>query len=214
MERVGIVDVGVGNVSSLIAAFESMDIKTERITIPSKISLHSKLILPGVGNFGAFMQAVRLNRFEEPLSNFALEAKLPILGICVGAQALFESSDESPQSLGLGLISGTNVLITEENARNTPRVGWDYIDSLINDQDPNSSARTQEFLEGRYFFSHSYRFSPNNHKTVLARSRISRTIPAIVRQENIIGVQFHPERSLDAGRNFLRAFYLGKLNAT
>ena len=214
MGSVGILDVGVGNVSTLLSIFRSMEIQVNRITAPSEISACSRLILPGVGNFGAFMQAVRQNGFDDYIKGSALELKLPILGICVGAQALFESSEESPETAGLGIIAGTNVQISEKEARKIPRVGWDYIVPSKIGRDQRSLAQAPGSLEGRYFFSHGYRFSPKNHELVLSSSGTSIAIPAIIRQENILCVQFHPERSLNSGRNFLREFHIGVFDAT
>jgi len=206
----GIIDVGVGNVSAIEAACTSIDLPTMRIFAPDQLDLVSKVVLPGVGNFGAFMKAIEDSEFNHALRSHVGKANNSLLGVCVGAQALLDSSEEAEGVRGLGLIPGTNKHVSAEDANHIPRVGWDYLD-LHNPKTTLGQEGLSSVVDGRYYFSHSFKLVPADPSTILATSRNSPSVPAVIGLGNIVGAQFHPERSLHWGKGFLEAFYKGTL---
>jgi glutamine amidotransferase len=206
----GIIDVGVGNVSAIEAACTSIDLPTMRISAPDQLELVSKVVLPGVGNFGAFMKAIEDNGFNHALRSHVGKANNSLLGVCVGAQALLDKSEEAEGVSGLGLIAGTNKRVSVEDAKHIPRVGWDYLDSHDPVNESGQKALSSVF-DGKYYFSHSFKLAPADPSAILATSRNSHSVPAVIGLGNVIGAQFHPERSLEWGKRFLEAFYKGTL---
>jgi glutamine amidotransferase len=206
----GIIDVGVGNVSAIESACTSIDLPTMRISVPDQLELVSKVVLPGVGNFGAFMRAIEDSGFNHALRNHLGNANNSLLGVCVGAQALLDSSEEAEGVPGLGFISGTNKHVSADDANHIPRVGWDYLD-LHNPTEEFGQKPLSSVVEGRYYFSHSFKLVPADPSATLATSRNSPLVPAVIGLGNVTGAQFHPERSLEWGKRFLEAFYLGTL---
>lgn len=209
----GIIDVGVGNVSAIEAACTSIDLPTMRISAPDQLELVSKVILPGVGNFGAFMNAIADRGFNQALRSHVRQANNSLLGVCVGAQALLDKSEEAEGVTGLGFIAGTNRHVSLDDANHIPRVGWDYLD-LQNPAKESGKQRLSSGVDGRYYFSHSFKLAPADPSAILATSRNSPSVPAVIGLGNVIGAQFHPERSLEWGKRFLEAFYKGTLYVT
>jgi glutamine amidotransferase len=204
---IGVVNLKIGNPKSIAAALERLGIDSELVDVPEKIPSFAKIILPGVGNFGAYMDNLYQTRFAESIKqHVCLQAK-PILGLCVGAQALMESSEEDLSKPGLGFIPGFNRRITPNETRFLPRTGWDY-------QVPNlelkkeSDTRLMSILEppSKFYFSHSYRFEVSDPNCIISRSKSDPAITTVFRKENILGAQFHPEKSLDSGLKFLEYF--------
>jgi glutamine amidotransferase len=206
----GIIDVGVGNVSAIEAACTSIDLPTMRISEPHQLEQVSKVVLPGVGNFGAFMKAIEDNGLNHALRSHVGKANNSLLGVCVGAQALLDSSEEDQGVSGLSLISGTNKRLSLDDANHVPRVGWDYLD-LRNLEKESGQKGMSSVFGGRYYFSHSFKLAPADPSAILATSRNSPSVPAVIGLGNVIGAQFHPERSLEWGKRFLEAFYKGTL---
>jgi imidazole glycerol-phosphate synthase subunit HisH len=209
----GIIDVGVGNVSAIEAACTSIDLPRMRISAPDQLEQVSKVVLPGVGNFGAFMKAIEDKGFNQALREHAGKANNSLLGVCVGAQALLDSSEEAKGIRGLGFISGTNSHVSLDDANHIPRVGWDYLD-FRNPENKSGQEDLSSVFRGRYYFSHSFKLAPADPSAILATSRNSPSVPAVIGLGNIIGAQFHPERSLEWGKRFLEAFYRGTLHVT
>ncbi len=202
--------MGVGNVSAIEAACTSIDLPTMRISAIDQLELVSKVVLPGVGNFGAFMHAIEASGFNHALRDHIGKAKNSLLGVCVGAQALLDSSEEAEGVRGLGFIPGTNKPVSVDDANHVPRVGWDYLD-LHNPNQELGQKGLGSVVDGRYYFSHSFKLVPAESSATLATSRNSPLVPAVIGSGNITGAQFHPERSLEWGKRFLEAFYQGTL---
>lgn len=204
----GVIDVGIGNVSAIEAACISIGVPTMRISSPHQLELVSKVVLPGVGNFGAFMRAIEDTGFNHALGNHVGKSENSLLGVCVGAQALLDSSEEAEGVRGLSFIPGLNKHISFDDAKHIPRVGWDYLD--LHDQTEGFNQKgLRSVLDGRYYFSHSFKLVPADPSAILATSRNSPSVPAVIGSGNIIGAQFHPERSQEWGKRFLEAFYRG-----
>ena len=191
--RVTVFDYGAGNLHSLAKAIggSGMDVRLE--TDPQAAVSTDVLILPGVGAFGA--AAARLAPGRDAMLN-ALDAGLPCLGICLGMQLLFDGSEEGEGS-GLGFIPGA---VTRIEARRSPHIGWNSID------EPTDPLFTAAPLPVAYF-ANGYVCRPASTASVIAwTTHETDRFAAAVRRGNTVGVQFHPEKSSDAGLRFVHAF--------
>lgn len=198
-----IIDYGVGNLSSVKNGFAKAGVDTVTSSDPKVIEKARGLVLPGVGAFGKAME----NLCRRGLAELVLErvaAGIPLLGICVGMQLLFERSLEMGEHRGLGLIRG-DVVQFGGNLK-VPQVGWNRL--IIKRKHPLLAG----IKDGEYvYFVHSYHARPALAKTVLAASLYGREFPAVVQKDNILGLQFHPEKSSRPGLQILSNF--GRLAA-
>ena len=160
-----------------------------------------KLILPGVGAFGDAMD--KLNRYglTELIRELVLMEKKPFLGICLGLQLIFESSEEAPGVEGLGLLKGEIVKFPSDHELKIPQIGWNSLSF------PKESRIFKGIQEGEYvYFVHSYYLKAANMEDVAAVSEYGIPFHAAVEHENIIACQFHPEKSSDIGLKILSNF--------
>lgn len=197
MRSLGVVDYGVGNMRSVANALNRVGADWDVARQPSELSRFQRLLLPGVGAFGAAMDSLATNGLADSIIN-AADAGVPILGICLGMQLLSEQSDESPGVMGLGLVAGKTEVITPGMATNTGfrRVrlsrGGDAI-SLITEKD--------------FYFNHSFHVVPAAPELISATFQWNQQeVIAAVSSGNIFGVQFHPEKSQGQGLALLRTF--------
>lgn len=198
MSKVAIIDYGVGNLRSVEKAFAANG--HDAIVTSEKRELRnaSKLVLPGVGAFAACMNAFREGGLVElVLERVALG--VPLLGVCVGMQMLFEESDEFGKSRGLGLLRGRVCRFGEELV--VPQVGWNSIQQ-----------RKEHVLfagiddESFFYFVHSYYCEPADPGVVTGETEYGVRYASVVAQQNIFGVQFHPEKSQTVGLRLLSNF--------
>jgi imidazole glycerol phosphate synthase glutamine amidotransferase subunit len=210
---VAIIDAGIGNTSSLSSAFQKSGVDAITVRDPDRLGSFRLFALPGVGNFEAFGRALRQTGLGSEIAALAGLRGNRLLGICVGAQILQSSSEESPSAEGLNLIDGRVRKISREESNCIPRVGWDFLDfapsygSAIEVVDEPSS-------QHRFFFSHSFCMNPTNELDVIATCGSAPTVPAVVQQGNLLAIQFHPERSGHFGQRFLSAFAQGSLSVS
>lgn len=211
MRTVTVIDYGLGNLFSVARAFEVHSAKVTITSDPAQIRKAEYLVLPGVGAFGDGIQRLQEKGFHEAIVDHQ-RTERPLLGICLGMQLLFESSDEFGMHDGLGLIAGAVRRIPAQNANSeplrVPHVGWSPLfqpkDSVHNWSD--SILRTTPEKSWVYFV-HSYAALPSVADVLVAETRYGgNSITAVVQQGYISGCQFHPERSGPAGLNMLRAF--------
>ena len=198
MVKVAVLDYGIGNLRSAQKAFEISGAEA-RLTADKDLVLASDgVVLPGVGNFGKCAKALTDSGVRE-LALLAVENDLPFLGICVGMQLLYETSDESPAAKGLGLFSGKVKML--ENAPRVPQMQWNQI-QLQNDSPLLTG------LEGEWFyFVHSYAAEQNHLEgTTIATCTYGSSVIAAVQKDLVFGTQFHPEKSGKAGRLLLQNF--------
>lgn len=213
LSAVAIIEVGIGNTASLDSAFRKAGIQSVVVRDPDSLdSSFSRIVLPGVGNFEAFGRSLRQAGFWQKVTDLASDGSSSLLGVCVGAQIFFTGSEECSSAKGLGLVDGVVRKISTIESKTIPRVGWDYLDysprnNRVEDPSPSGS------LDPRYFFSHSFCMSPSDESSVVASPRSAPSIPAIVRQRNLVAVQFHPERSGKFGQRFLQRFAEGAFDA-
>lgn len=201
---IGIIDYGLGNVSAFRNIYEKLDLPVS--TIKNNSDFHSEIerfIFPGVGSFDWAMQLFNKSGLRDELEKQVLGNKRPILGVCVGMQILFDSSEEGTEQ-GLGWITGKVNRLGEKNTNERlllPHMGWNSI-SEIETTDP--------LLEGlshsEFYFLHSYAVRPSDNQEVTAVTEYFGEFASAVRKGNILGTQFHPEKSHKNGVAVLKNF--------
>jgi glutamine amidotransferase len=205
-----VVDYDLGNVFSVMQALRNFPVNCELTSDPRKIRQADRVILPGVGAFGRAADRLRSMGLEESILEFIATGR-PFLGICVGMQLLLDVGSEFGEHRGLGLIAGRVDRIdaaSKDHKLRVPLIGWHPLlppeggverwrDTPLADV-PRDSA---------FYFVHSYAARVVDPDTLLAVTRHGgHEITAAVRKDNVVGTQFHPERSAHAGRAFLRSF--------
>ncbi|MGH9575377.1 MAG: imidazole glycerol phosphate synthase subunit HisH [Candidatus Acidiferrales bacterium] len=195
--KISIVDYGAGNLPSVERALANLGVETQLATEAAHISSAKAIVLPGVGHFSAFVNGLREKSLVEPLQK-AFGEGVPILGICLGLQAMFETSEESPRERGLGFLPG-KVRALPANVK-SPHIGWNQLRRL------QSSALLKGVPEDAFFyFAHSFAAPAENAPTAAACDH-GMAFAAVVEQRNLLAVQFHPEKSGEAGAHVLRNF--------
>ena len=198
MSAITIIDYGVGNLRSVEKAFAATDCEAIVSSKETDLRAAQKLVLPGVGAFGACMRALSERGFDE-LVRERVEAGTPLLGVCVGMQILFEESDEFGATPGLGLLPGRVRRFSEDLV--VPHVGWNRI------QQRQSHGLFDGVANGSFFyFVHSYYCEPEDKSVVAGETEYGSNYASVVAKDNICGVQFHPEKSQDAGLRLLQNF--------
>lgn len=202
MLRVGIINYGVGNLQSVKNSLDYLGITNKITGDPKEINNFDKIILPGVGAFGAAIEKLNSSGFADEIKKFAAQNK-PILGICLGMQLLFDESYEYGHHKGLELIKG-KVLPFSEKVKDLPlpQIGWNSITQnstspLLNNIGDNDS----------FYFVHSFYCKPEDEKVIMASAEYGIKFAAIINKNNIFGCQFHPEKSQSVGLQILKNFY-------
>lgn len=205
---VAIINYGVGNMGSILNMLKRIGANALITSDPFMINKAKHIILPGVGNFDYGIQQLNKAGLIDVLNYQVQELKKPILGICLGVQLFTESSEEGKLP-GLGWIKGRTVKFNQADFGNNnlkiPHMGW-------SDVSIKSSSRIFEnfYSDPRFYFVHSYHLSCNNDHDVLCTSDYGYEFAAGVERENIIGVQFHPEKSHKFGlklyENFIKNY--------
>ncbi|PAF45262.1 imidazole glycerol phosphate synthase subunit HisH [Helicobacter sp. 11S02596-1] len=200
--RIGIVNYDMGNLASVQNAFETIGIKTQIQTDPSKLLECDKLILPGVGAFGDAMKNLESTGMKEAVLAFAQSGRY-ILGICLGMQLLFDKSEEFGEHKGLGLIAGEVVRFQTPHLK-VPHMGWNqcHFSENASEHPLLKNIQNQTYL----YFVHSYHARCDDARTILASCVYEDTFPAIVAKNNILGIQPHPEKSHNEGLKILKNF--------
>lgn len=201
MAIVGLVNYGAGNMQSLANAVEHVGAQVRILTVGSQLDEVTHVILPGVGAFGFCADRLRASGFLPALSNWALVQQRPLLGICVGMQLLADGSEELGEQKGLGWLGGkVQKLVSTRLDVRVPHVGWNEVHFQ------NNFGECVRGSAPDFYFDHSYAYMAPVHGTILGTCEHGRKFCAVVRHNNIIGAQFHPEKSQAAGLRFLRAF--------
>jgi glutamine amidotransferase len=196
---IAIIDYGAGNLRSVRNALVHLGADVITLDTPEGLERADKIVLPGVGAFGAGMAALRAAGFEEPLKE-AVAAGVPLIGICLGMQYLFESSDEMGLHRGLGLLPG-RVTRFPANGPKVPHIGWNQLH--IRRDHPLLAG----IEDGAYaYFVHSYYVDASEPDDVLATTDYGIEVAAVVARGNLFGIQPHPEKSQAVGLRILRNF--------
>lgn len=197
---ISLLDYGAGNVRSLRNAIRTLGYELSEISRPEDILRAERLIFPGVGSFGAAMQRLRSLGYVEPLKQYLRDGR-PFLGICIGLQCLFEGSDESPGVEGLGIIPG-RIRRFEVGDLSVPHMGWNGV--RLQRESPLFAGYGGEKL----YFVHSYHAAPEpaNADWTLACTDYGYEFLSAVQKGDVAAVQFHPEKSGEAGLRLLDRF--------
>lgn len=195
------IDYGASNIRSAYKAFEFIGADVQLTDDPADVLRATKLVLPGVGAFGSGIAALRA-RGLEPAIQAQVARGVPLLGICVGMQFLFDSSDEMGLHAGLELIPGrvTRFQLADP-ALKVPHMGWNQIEH----------DETHALLHGvpnnaHTYFVHSYYCAPADPANTVASTIYGHPFTAVVARDNVYGIQFHPEKSQKRGLQILRNF--------
>jgi imidazole glycerol-phosphate synthase subunit HisH len=208
MKDIILIDAGTGNLRSVQKALEAVGARVERTDDPKKVLSGKKIILPGVGAFGDFMSGLRVRDLEEAVKEVVARG-VPLLGICVGMQALFDVGEELGEHKGLGLLEGKVVRFAQSLSVKIPHTGWNQVETKKARVEPgrNDALLLDQVNDGAYvYFNHSYYCQPWNSSDVIARTDYGIEYACAVARENIFGVQFHPEKSQAVGLQILKNF--------
>ena len=195
-----VIDYDAGNIKSVEKALQFLGQDVEVTRDPEKVRLADKLILPGVGAFGSAMDNLRRFSLEESIRE-AVKRGAPMLGICLGLQLLFPTSEESPGAEGLSLLPGRIVRIPPGEGLKIPHMGWNSL---------RFTAQTRLFAgipeESYVYFVHSYYLQTEDQPALAATTEYGVTIGAAVEKDNLFACQFHPEKSGRIGLRILTNF--------
>lgn len=198
---IAILDYGVGNLFSVEKAFHSLGADAVVTSDPSVVRKADKLVLPGVGAFGDCMKNFEASGLKDALRE-RVEAGTPMLGICVGLQILFESSEESPGVPGLGFLKGKVCKIRDTGLK-IPHMGWNSL-SIVENQ---ANVLFKNLSKQPYvYFVHSFHAVPDNSDIITSVTEYGEKLTASVAYKNIMAAQFHPEKSGDVGLQILKNF--------
>ena len=200
--KLGIIDLDTGNLASLIAAIKKLNFQFKICKSNLDFDNTDKLILPGVGAFKNFMEKIK-NKKIDLLLKEKISQNVPILGVCVGFQVLFNKSNEFGSYEGLGYLEGEFKSFKDYNSSiKIPHVGWNECkiinkNKLFQDIDNNSD----------FYFTHSYLIKKISKEKILSTTRYEIDFISSINKGNIYGVKFHPEKSQSNGLKLLKNFY-------
>ena len=201
---IAVIDYGVGNLFSLLSSLNYVGLNTKLTNDIEEIKNAKGIILPGVGAFRDAIGNLEKYGLKETLINEAKKGK-PFLGICLGMQMLFEKSYEYGEYEGLGLINGTveeiKKYIPENSDLKIPHMGWNSL--IINERFKDDKILKDVDNNEYVYYVHSY-FAKTDMKNIVTYSEYGTKIPGIVKNENVYGMQFHPEKSGDTGLKLLK----------
>ena len=184
--KVAIIDFGGGNLQSVKNALDYLNINNEITSQADVIQKADFIILPGQGHFGAVMQQLDKMNLRPIILDCA--AKKPFLGICVGMQLLLESSEEAPHIPGLGVVKGS--VKRFPSSQKIPQMGWNQVNFIDHSH--------------YFYFAHSYYCEVTDPSWVVAKTDYGTSFPSVINRNQLWAVQFHPEKSGEAGLNFLQ----------
>ena len=212
MKKITLIDYDMGNIFNVIRAFESLDCEVELTKDPEKIVKAERLVLPGVGAFEDGISNLKKLNLDKAISEF-IKTTRPILGICIGMQLMMTKSEENGLHAGLNLIKGDVVRFDENNSGKNgykiPQIGWNF---LIEKKNFSVSKSQKNILKGlskspSMYFLHSYFVRPKDENIAITETHYGKnTFCSAFKKENVIGFQFHPERSGKDGLLLLKNF--------
>jgi imidazole glycerol-phosphate synthase subunit HisH len=197
--NLGVLDYGAGNLRSVLNAFSAIGSEARLVTSPEAFGEIDVLVFPGQGAFGDSVRILRENQLWEPLKDW-LKAERPYLGICLGYQLLFESSEECPGVEGLGVVPGRVRKFEATSGLKVPHMGWNRV---------HWEARAAEWWQGlpnpaHLYFVHSYYPEVADESLALCRTDYGVPFVAGIASERLMAVQFHPEKSQQTGLALLK----------
>ncbi|MFH0877517.1 MAG: imidazole glycerol phosphate synthase subunit HisH [Candidatus Omnitrophota bacterium] len=199
LPRVAIIDYGMGNLYSVRNALAAVGVRSNIVGTPNRLRQYDKLILPGVGAFGDAMKELKKRRLVGPISDFVAAGK-PLLGICLGMQLLMEKSEESKGVAGFSIVAGSVRKFSSK--LKCPHMGWNEIRQQRRCAPVFGGLRKNAFG----YFCHSYYVVPSDPKTVIGKTDYGIVFASMIKKDNVVGMQFHPEKSQEVGLRLLRNF--------
>lgn len=197
--KLGVLDYGAGNLRSVLNAFDAIDAHANLVTKPEDFESIDVLVFPGQGAFGDSIRILKETGLWEPLRAW-LKAEKPYLGICLGYQLLFESSEESPGIEGLGVAKGQVRKFAPASGLKIPHMGWN-----VAQWESNQAAVWQNLPNPTHvYFVHSYYPDVQDQSLALCRTDYGVSFISGIAKKNLVAVQFHPEKSQEAGLTLLR----------
>jgi len=196
---IGIVDYGIGNLRSVEKAFQKIGGNPFFAKSSDQFSQSKALVLPGVGNFGDCVRALHASGMWEGVLEW-IQSDRPLLGICVGYQMLFESSEEDLSVRGLGILKGKVIKFQGTNLK-IPQIGWNQIKQL-KESPLNKGLNPEEY----FYFVHSFHPVLEETAAALFSTEYGVTFPSAIARSHLYGVQFHPEKSQKAGLTLLKNY--------
>ncbi|NKB17031.1 MAG: imidazole glycerol phosphate synthase subunit HisH [Pseudanabaena sp. CRU_2_10] len=201
MTVIAVIDYDMGNLHSACKGLEFAGATTVITDDPQQIEIADAIVLPGVGAFDPAMQHIRDRRLEKPIKQ-AIASGKPFLGICLGMQILFDGSEEGTET-GLGIISGIVKRFQPEPGIAIPHMGWNQLEL----SQPHCPLWSELSDSPWMYFVHSYYAAPDNPKVIAATTTHgSQRATVAIAQDNLMAVQFHPEKSADDGLQILTNF--------
>ena len=197
---IAILDANMGNLRSVFNAVDTMGYDAEIVTHVKLSDKHSHLIIPGVGSFQQVMRDEKMVAVKEKITSFANIGR-PILGICLGMHLLSDWGEEGGGSAGLGLISGRAEIIPVEGNLLLPHMGWNTVNFV---KDHPVFQKVKNGID--CYFVHSYHFVCNSDGHIYARSNYGTDFVSVIGRDNVLGFQFHPEKSQKNGLKLIENF--------
>lgn len=199
MRRISVVDYGIGNIFSICRSIVKAGFEFNLVTRPEEVYSSDYLLLPGVGSFERGMHELKSKNLIDSIREYVQKGK-PLLGICLGMQMLFNESDEGLKEKGFGFIPGKVVRIVSENSSvKVPHIGWSCLkvnDSILLKENKNIKESIDEQF---FYFVHSYHPIVESQYLLATTNYKNNFINAMVNKDNVIGCQFHPEKSGERG---------------
>ena len=210
MSNVVVVDYGMGNIKSVQRGLERARATVTLSSIPEEIAKAERLVLPGVGAFKDGMEGLSEAGVIPAIDEFVKKGN-PLMGICLGMQMLLERSEEHGSHSGLGFIPGIVSAVPEKedgkHVRKIPHIGWNTLHCPISQSDWHGSILSDIAEDDYFYFVHSFMAVPENSENLLAYAEYENLrVTAAVRKDNVMGFQFHPEKSGDSGLKILESF--------
>ena len=202
---IAVIDYGIGNLHSAQKSLEACGADARLTSDPESIGSADGVVLPGVGAFGACMDALRSRDLEAPTLE-AVRSGRPFLGICVGMQMLFTSSQENPEARGLDVIPGRVEWIPRTGDLKIPQMQWNRLDIVADDAGASDPMLTGLGDEAWLYFVHSLHGVPDDASMIAATVEYGITVNAAFRNDNVFAAQFHPEKSSRPGLALLTNF--------
>ena len=198
---IGVIDYGAGNLRSVCNSLKKLSVDCHVVKAPSDLNKIQTMIFPGVGSFGDSSDQLKKQSLFEPIREWIINDR-PFLGICIGFQMLFDSSEESPGSEGLGIIPGKVIKFSEQTNLKVPHMGWNKV-QIKNLNDPVWQ-KIDDLTH--FYFVHSYFPKPDNPEVSSSTTGYGVNFTSSIRFGNIFGTQFHPEKSQKSGLRLIENF--------
>jgi glutamine amidotransferase len=195
-----IISYGSGNINAFVNIYQKLGFDIKVAKNEKDLENIEKILIPGVGSFDETINKINQSGMREKIDFYVLRKKIPVLGICVGMQIMGYSSEEGSME-GLGWIPGKIRKLPKEKCLKLPHMGWNLLKIK-----KNHKLFSNVEDESRFYFLHSYFFDTDNHENILSETNYNFNFASSIYNNNIYGIQFHPEKSHKAGYQLLKNF--------